>query len=355
MLARLPRKCQVQLLQVRPSEVEGYSAVHSNTQAIESPNLVEGLLKLEPHSFVIIEDIVIMTKKEEESLRYLLNYRAHHDSLRVICVAHMLYRTMLCSLVPMFNYIAFTHTNTNRGLIQATASRGFNLDPSVTGEWLAAFSRYCSPTNGKAGEFFFVSCTTVEFFRADGVDKSVYPISQLSTPLSNTQELSIIGTPGCSSSSSSSGAGSSSTGSNKKQKNPALVSLSSSPLSTGEIEKRFANCFVNHEQASQASALFSIISGSLIGEPSFRHSDLSMAFSRSSKPSTLKRVSVVDYVCSLLDSKPRYRPSLDHLVMHRFLSTRVKIPKLFIRNPHFHVVTTDITSDECDDDDDDDV
>jgi len=356
-LARLPRKCSVQLLQVRPSEVKSYTDAHSNTRAIESVSLVDGLSKVEPNSFVIIEDIVVVRRSEEEALRLLLNYRAHHDNLRVVCVAHMLYRNMLLTLLPMFNYIVFTHTETNRQLISIAARKGFHLEPATVDVWLTSFSGHCSTSSGKAGGFFYITCATVEFHRAGGLD----PGAPSDETITGVEDVRAAGAATTSTAKQYVKAAKKSKQTLKKGPSMA-TSVVPSNMSEANVEHRFASCFTNHDRSAEACAFFSLIVSVLIKQVGFRSTDLTLAFSQSRKQSkrSIKRISLVDYVCSLLESRPTHAPALDHLVLHRFLCSKIKIPKVFIRNAHFYSIASDLTSDESisstsnDDDDDDD-
>ena len=67
----------------------------------------------------------------------------------------------------------------------------------------------------------------------------------------------------------------------------------------------------------------------------FRPFDLSFAFAQRRATAKRKRVSVVDYVDSLLDESPAARADPMHKALHRYLKQRCKLPKMFIRNPHF--------------------
>ena len=330
-LARLGSNCRVYLLNVRPDEVAGYVRVHAKTQAIDCSKLKEGLEQVGSNSYVVIEDIISLSDKDEESLRQLINYRAHHDRLRIVCVSHMLYKTSLLTLVPLFNYIVFTLTNSSRGLLRAAAVHGFNLEPEKHAKWLSIFSRCFKD---KQGGFIFISCVGVELYRcADGASSTVNRLDDDDDDDGESARATTKMT---------------------KSKRSAAAIVGDGGGGGDNLERRFVDCFSDREEKATAAALFAIVGPVLRRERSFRHSDLSLAFRQSRKPGVLRRVSVVDYAASLLQASPSHRPSNDHLVLHRFLSGRCKIPKLFVKNHHFYDAASDLTSEELEDDDDDD-
>jgi len=330
------------LLNVRGDEVKSYARVHSKIRAIDCAKLGEGLESVTSNSYVIIEDIISLSDREEEALRRLINYRAHHDKLRIICVSHMLYKTSLLTLVPLFNYLIFTLTNSSRGLLRAAAVHGFNLEPERHAKWLRLFSerfKQQEASDSQSGQgsaarsFIFISCVGVELYLCENA-------ASLQPKLLDNGNESV-----------DDGGGQT----DEKRPMPRAKSLSGASVgSRDDIDARFAECFSNHEEKTLASALFSIVGPALKKEAGFRRTDLSLAFSQSRKPGVLRRVSVVDYVASLLQSQPVSRPSVDLLVVHRFLSERCKIPKLFVKNWHFYDAASDLTSDELEEDDDDD-
>jgi len=341
-LAKLDPQCQAALINVRPGEVLEYKKSHAKLKLLECSSLREGLSFVDRDTYLIIEDIVTMTKKDEEALRTLINYRAHHDRIRVICVAHMLFRNYLLTLVPLFNYLIFTLSNSSRNLLKTAAVYGFHLEPAKTAKWLSLFSKFFSK-HGRDGSYIFISCSSVELYSSqnekpelldgnddddddydDDDDDDDDDVANKKKPLRVSKKR--LGQGGGGSGGKKSGGGG----------------------SIAKLEERFADCFIDQNTGALARAFFSIIAQVLVKQAGFRSQDLSLAFNQTRKPGRLRRVSVVDYVSSLLDSRPLASPRLDHLVLHRFLSEHCKIPKLFVRNSYFYDAAADITSDELD-------
>jgi len=333
-LARIAQKHKVFLLNVRPDEAETYKKVHSNTELICSKNLAEGLAQVKKGSYVIIEDIICVSRAEEEAIRMVLNYRAHHDKLRVICIGHMLYRTHLLTLVPLFNYLVFTLVNASRGLLKTAATFGFHLDREETSQWLEEFTSRCASQARKG--FMFVECSSIALYyhSSDGEDKT-----KLSEKLKEKREVAMP---------VRGGKQKSKTKLERIEKLNNPTELPAASTSTAAIEQKFESCFLGQANASLACALFGILARVLKEQKGFRDFDLSLAFEQSRKPGKIRRVSIVDYVCALLNERASAPPITDHLVVHRFLSERCKIPAIFIRNPYFWSTTSDISSDERD-------
>ena len=298
-------------------------------------NLADSLSQVKASSYIIIEDIICVSQKEEESIRMLLNYRAHHDKLRVICIGHMLYRTHLLTLVPLFNYLVFTLVNASRNLLKAAATFGFHLDKEEAAEWLATFTHNCSKSN-QMGTYMYIDCSNVALHHSSDVEEGGTSKAtkqnehNLALHTHQQKQSQLVPIRGA--------------------KRPSVMSRESASTSSA-IEAKFANCFAGQSNSGIATAFFSIIVVVLQKQASFRPHDLSLGFTRARLPSKLKRISVVDYTCSLLNERPASPPSTDHLVLHRFLCERCKIPALFIRNPYFWSTTSDVSDDDDDDDD----
>jgi len=335
-LAKLPPDCQVYLFNVRADEVDGYSKTHSKVESVQCSTLKKGIELIAPNSVVILEDIITLKKKDEENLRLLLNYKAHHDLLRIVCVGHMLFRNSLLTLIPLFNYIIFTLNNAGRSLIRQTATYAFNLDKNRQAKWVELFSKSCLEDAQSGRSFCFVDCSTVNLYLYDRESNQAKLLDG-----SAEEETGSVSGDDASEPAKKKG------GTNKSPSTRQFARSQS-------LQDRFASCFSEHDSAPAARALFSILSDTLLQESSFRSSDLTVAFSQNRKPGKIKRISVVDYVSNLLEKNPRHSPPTDYLVLHRYFVQRCKIPKLFVKNCYYVCDFAAATcSDEHDDDGDD--
>ena len=350
-LSQIEPTVRVYLFNVRSDEVEGYQKFHPKVESVEAASLGAGLRSAQSGSVVILEDVISLKKKDEESLRLLLNYKAHHDRLRVFCVGHMLFRNSLLTLVPLFNYIVFTLNNASRSLVRQAATYAFNLDAESRVKWVDRFSKCCLSAVERGRSFCFVDCSTVRFYLFDCAEQRASLLS--GTDGDDDDDDDVVG--GASEMARSSNFRSIDGDVDDENKleggKTKKRSVAKNPLLS--LEDRFASCFPDREFASQTKGLFSILSQTLRNEISFRESDLSFVFAQSRKPGVVKRVSVVDYIEHLLNKSPSRRPPTEHLVLHRYLSERCKIPKLFVRNRYFISDSLQSSNDELDDDDDD--
>jgi len=340
-LASLAKDCPVVLVNVRADEVTAYKKAHKNTVATEASCLSEAIANFIPGGYVVIEDIIDLAKKEERTLRKLLNFDAHHNGLRVVCVAHLLYRTSLLSLVSLFNFVTFTLNNAGRALIKQAATFSFYLEPSKSTAWVAGFSKACKKW-GEHGGCVYISCMEVKIYHRTNDNVS----SQLEGTGEEEDEINSLPRDDQLSSSQSNSYSSGAQTKRTKRCKPNEPREGSH----SQLIERFASCFKGHEQCSTAVSIFSIVANVIANEASFRSFDLTFSFRQRRTPHTVKRISLVDYIDSLIDARPLSPASRDFKVLHRYLSERCKIPLLFVLNPHFRLRSGEEESSNVEDD-----
>ena len=341
-LSQLPKDCQVALLNVRSDEAELYKKAHKNTVILmqHGSGIRSCLDQFRRGQFVVIEDIISLANKDEESLRYLINYKAHHDLLRIVCVSHMLYKTKMLTLLPLFNFVLITLSPSSRGLLKIACSQGFHLDAGKTQHWLDRFDSRCTST---PGSFAYVNSAkqTLHFLANNGNNNDDNNSDEVDDgdhddddddDNDDDENFDASATAG----SSSRGRQRGSVRGVGKQKTKGY-SLSSRTSESEMLEKRFAECFNGHERAVTAKAIFSVISKVLTSSDcsAFRPFDLSFAFAQRRSAAKLKRISIVDYIDCLLDASPAAPADPSYRALHRYLKQRCKLPKMFIRNPNF--------------------
>lgn len=101
------------------------------------------------------------------------------------------------------------------------------------------------------------------------------------------------------------------------------------------IKKKFSSFFSGHELQNQACAVFSLIVEK-IDVNRVDGGDLSITF-KSKEAEKKKKISLVDYIASLL--VPNKPPSMDHLVLHNFVTSQCVLPVSCIRNENFLLAT----------------
>lgn len=244
-------------------------------------------------SIVLVEDIINLTNKEEARLRELLNWDAHHKSLKVFCVAHNIFKTKLFNTLSYFQFVVFTSSFGNLKLLKNCLSY-FQLEQNVSQKWLDKFRTY----NNAKGIYFYYCAAGRNFFATDNLNSSVRRIL-----LGNADEI----------------------------KHPA-----GSKDEVNDIEKlqnRFELFLKGREQAQSAAALFSIVIN-CVSLKNVRLHDLTLAFAL--KNGGIKRVSLVDYINQLLmNPPPGQTPPTDLLALHKYITKHCTIPEIFVRNQEF--------------------
>ena len=336
-LSKLPKECQVALLNVRSDEAELYKKAHKNTVLLQHGSGIRSCLdQFREGQFVVVEDIISLANKDEESLCYLINYKAHHDRLRIVCVSHMLYKTKMLTLLPLFNFVLITLSPSSRGLLKIACSQGYHLDGGKTQQWLDYFDSRCSPT---PGSFAYINSAkqTLHFLTSnqDNSDDDDDDEDDDNDDYEDDGENEEKVAGACEATSRVKGVGN-----RLKRKATAKAggySLTRQADAAETLEKRFAECFNGHERAVTARAIFSVISKVLTSNDctAFRPFDLSFAFAQRRSAAKLKRISIVDYIDCLLDANPTASADPSHKALHRYLKQRCKLPKMFIRNPNF--------------------
>ena len=361
MLSEQKPDIKVYLINVRPKEVRKYQKAHKLCIALKDTDLKSADQIITPKSIVIIEDIIDFRGGDERLMRSWLNYRAHHNRLRIFCVGHTVFKTTLQTMLPLFNYVIFTCSPSSIPLISQTVTY-FRLAKEVNEDWLSKFR----PLGSNIYIRVFIDCSDHKFYLLNE-DRECQLLSKIgredtTTTTTTTTTPSLLPTSSSSSLQTNSAVPatvvknytSNGTRSNSKcplttvvmpntLRNNEMPSSSSSALTSTPImsfealEKRFAVFFQTHPDKSTAIAIFSIIVR-VIPESIFRQFDFTVTFKKSDEREAIKRISIVDYIDTLLERVPVTSTLEEFKVLHNFLSKLCSIPKLFIKNPEFRLL-----------------
>jgi hypothetical protein len=272
------------LINVDGKDTSEYKKMIPKLNSIEFKDLDTATKK----SCIIVEDIIHITKKDEEKLRFAINYQAHHKTQKIICASHSIYKTKIFSLLGYFNFIIFTSAIANIPTLRNIFNY-FKVEKEEMGRWLNFYSEF---GEGKKGIYFFFDCEKITF----NVSKKM--LFRMRKSLE----------------------------SDKKSGENAL------PGGNGSCKLQIIfNKFVeNLPEKNEAIAIFSVISN-CVPNHLIREQDLTIMFKE--KNNKRKMISIVDYVISLLSPQLIVTPPL--IAMHRFILTFCKIPQVFIRNKAF--------------------
>lgn len=242
---------------------------------------LSNIKEIKHHSYVIVEDVISMTNKENTLLRSLINYYCHHSFLKIFIITHSIYKNGIYSLLSFFHYIIFTGIKSNLPVIRFTLNY-YKLENEELQLMLTQFKKK-SEINEKT---YFIFDT-----------KKLLLYSQLNEQFKNLMT------------------------SNKNEENMKNPSIE-------EFQQRFDKFVDDFEYKIKASSIFSIIINCL-PLTLIRLHDLTFSFT-SSQHSQYVRVSLVDYISCLLNSIET--PPTEILCLHKYLKGSCCIPKLFIKN-----------------------
>jgi len=379
--SNIPSSANLYLVNVKGEETSFYQKQHRKTTNI----LFSGIKNVKKKSYVIVEDVISMKKEEEINLRNAVNYTVHHNQSKLFCVSHTITKTGIYSMVGLFNYIIFTGSPSNLPVIR-TCLRYFKIENEIVNRWLSCIKKESKKNVGDWDPYYFFDCTKMIFCVArdllnlQGL-KILGTLNEASSDSDDDEydddddddddgyaryETSLAVRTGARPVNSAGKIRGAEDGSKpvqnqkptsgKKNFQSCQLQQRSLMLGWGQrqttdpsvkkierkksmlrekklelIKKKFSNFFSGHELQNQACAIFSLIVEK-IDCNRVDSSDLSITF-RSRGAEKRKKISLVDYVASLL--VPKKPPSLDHLVLHNFITSQCVLPVSCIRNENF--------------------
>ena len=238
-------------------------------------------------SCIIVEDIIHISKKDEQKLRIAINYQAHHKTQKIICASHSIYKTQIFSLLGYFNFIIFTSAIANIPTLRNILNY-FKVEKSEFDNWVNFYTIF---GEGKKGVYFFFDCEKMTF----SVSKKM--LFRECKSLGEIEGNNTVNSP-----------------THGKAK---------------LLQNIFQKFVENFPEKNEAIAIFSVISN-CVPNNLIREQDLTVPFKDKKKK---KLISIVDYVISLLMPNIIVSPPL--IAMHRFIHKFCKIPQVFIRNKAF--------------------
>jgi len=245
-------------------------------------------------SCIVVEDIINISKKDEQLLRTAINYQAHHKTQKILCASHAIYKTQVYSLLGFFNYIIFTSSVANVPTIRNVLNY-FKIEKSQINDWLNLYKEF---GNGKHGIYFYFDCEKMTF----GYSKK--------TLFKHKKILGIVGS--------------------NSTTNENETSLTKQNERAKKLQEIFNKFVENLPQKNEAISVFSIIAN-CVDSHYIRSQDLTITFM--TKKGEKKPISLVDYVISILSPEIIVKPPM--IAIHRFIEKFCKIPILFVRNPSF--------------------
>lgn len=302
LVSRSPKKAKLYAANVKPDELSEYEKI-KNKFSHESRVLKLNLLNTQnvrTGSYLLIEDIIFLEKKEEKNLRELLNYQCHHKKLKIYCVSHTVYKTKIWSMLPLFHYIIFTGAGSNAPVLRNVLDF-YKIDKKQADRWQAIFVRLTSG-NVARRKFFFFDCSNMAFGYTENLDLC--------------EPYVMVGKAGC-----------------PEIGEVDLPSERNEPKIKDQLRERFFKVTQDSQLRNSARSLFDIIID-FLPLASVNEKDLSFNFLRRNELDARVSVSLVDYILSVADGDGD-KPDRGQLALHQFISRRCVIPRVLKANAHF--------------------
>ena len=279
-------------------------------------NIGFGAIKsIKKNSVLIVEDLISMNKEEEKALRKAVNYEAHHKNCKIFCVTHTVFKTGIYSMLPLFHYIIYTSSPSNTPIIRACLAY-FKIDKALVNQWLEEIkSKNGASYLNRLRSYFFFDCNRMTFCKSSNM--LLAGSHSVIGSLNDTEGVSRTGLLG-----------------SVDSEPPEPAKSDSSQTAVLKMQQSFSEFFHGHPHSGQASAIFSIIVRRF-GTRRINPVDLTISFKHRhrAESSQKKNLSVVDYVSALLS--PTRPASVDHRVLHNFISSQCVIPTSCIKNLSF--------------------
>lgn len=238
--------------------------------------------EIKPNSYVIVEDIISLSTKQNTQLRYLLNYSCHHKCLKIFVITHSIYKNGVYSLLSFFNYIVFTGLKSNLPILRFTLNY-FKLEKEELTKIIKQFEMLALQNQHN----YFVFDTKMLSFNLEAKNTYQNVIEELPNKVDSSANASIT-----------------------------------------DFQERFEKFINDFDEKVKANAIFSIIINCLPLKLLRLH-DLTFSFI-SIKSSKHIRISLVDYISCLLSEIEKITPEI--FCLHRYLKQSCCIPRIFIKN-----------------------
>lgn len=284
-------------MNVKPDEQLIYEKIKNHRGNRVFKLNLEKLKDVREGSYLLIEDIIHLEKKEEKNIRDILNYQAHHKRLKVFCVSHTIYRTSIWSMLPLFHYIVFTGAGSNAPVLRNVLDF-FRVERSQADRWLQTFSKLSRESDLSKLKIFFFDCALMSFNYSLNSD--------LSPPY---KQVGAVGV-------------------DEEDRGEKAESLL-----TADVKRKFAKMTQDCRLKSTARSLFDLVV-EVLPKQWINQADLSFKFARRGVGNSHVNVSIVDYVMCLIDENGE-KPDPGQRALHSLISRSCTLPKLFKANRQF--------------------
>jgi hypothetical protein len=263
---------------------------------------IERVSSLPKKSFLIVEDIIDLGKKNEVQMRTTLNVNLHHKEQKLFAATHSNIKTNLWSNIQYFDHIIFPAEKSNHVNFKSIVNI-FRLGKESTEKFSAAFLENC----GKNPKAYIV---------LDVKNIKIYVGASLRDMIENSANCYRV------------------IGDLDRDANPESEMYFDQPGTSEEtLTTEFDKLIKGYKYKARASAVYSLLEKCVL--KNFKLTpDLVVHIGGNEKKGKIK-ISIVDYIQFLVDPDTGI-PPWKYITFHKFVCEKCHVPKLMIQNPTFH-------------------
>jgi hypothetical protein len=262
---------------------------------------IERVSSLPKKSFLIVEDIIDLGKKNEVHMRTTLNVNLHHKEQKLFAATHSNIKTNLWSNIQYFDHIIFPAEKSNHVNFKSIVNI-FRLGKESTENFSSAFLEHC----GKKPKAYIIF---------DVKNIRIYVGASLKEMVDDAKNCyKIIGDLD-----------------GETPQEPENY-LENQGAYEGTPNGEFDKLIKGYKYKARASAVYSLLEKCVLKH--FKLSpDLVVHIGGDKKKGQIK-LSIVDYIQYLVDPETGM-PPWKYITFHKFVCEKCHVPKLMIENPSF--------------------
>lgn len=263
---------------------------------------IERVSSLPKKSFLIVEDIIDLGRKNEVHMRTTLNVNLHHKEQKLFAATHSNIKTNLWSNIQYFDHVIFPAEKANHVNFKSIISI-FRLGKEPTEKFSEAFLAHC----GRKPKAYVI---------LDVKSMKIYVGSSLKEMVDDSRDCyKLVGD----------------LDGESKQEHDAPVDI----LEAGResVNSEFDKLIKGYKYRAAASAVYSLLEKCVLKHFTLTP-DLVVHIGGGDKKRGKIKISIVDYIQFLVDPDSGV-PPWKYVTFHKFVCEKCHVPKLMIQNPTF--------------------
>ena len=256
---------------------------------------IEKIASLPKKSFLVVEDIIDLGKKNEVLLRQTLNINLHHKLQKLFAATHSNVKTKLWSNVQYFDYIIFPGEKSNHVNFRSIINL-FRLGKVSTENFSTAFLDHCGK---KPKRYLILDVKNISIYSGESLESMVDQKEGCYVKIGDLENLTEL--------------------------SKDSLSASASP----DLAMQFEKLIQGYKHKARAFAVYSFLQECIL-----KHFELSSDFLIKVGKKNSIEISIVDYIHLLVDPEAG-KPSWKYLTFHKYVAEKCHVPKLLVQNPSF--------------------